>query len=117
MSLSLDLADLSRAVGRTVSTYDVEAIDPHLRIHSVTGGVYRVRGGGFSLVVKIVRHGGGQLTLDTVWMLVRPDEDLGVLEHHVLPPCGVDTATISRAKQRVIARAVELGEWALESQP
>jgi hypothetical protein len=59
--------------------------------------VYRVRGGGFSLVVKIVRHGGGQLTLDTVGMLVRPDEDLGVLEHHVLPPCGVDIATISRA--------------------
>jgi len=38
MSLSLDLADLSRAVGRTVSTYDVEAIDPHLRIDSVSGG-------------------------------------------------------------------------------
>ena len=66
MSLALDLADLSRAVGRPVATYEVEAIDPHLRIHNVTGGVYRVRGDGFSLVVKAVRHGTGA-TRDGLW--------------------------------------------------
>src|SRR3954447_9053486 len=59
MTLDLDPADLSRAVGRPVTTYDVQPIDPHLRIHSVTGGVYRVSGDGFSLVVKVVRHGTG----------------------------------------------------------
>jgi hypothetical protein len=96
MSLSLDLADLSRCRPDGVDVRrrgDRSASADRQRLR----GVYRVRGGGFSLVVKIVRHGGGQLTLDTVGMLVRPDEDLGVLEHHVLPPCGVDTATISRA--------------------
>ena len=56
MSIEIDLVDLSRAVGRPVATYDVEAIDPHLRIHSVTGGVYRVHGDGFSLVVKVIRN-------------------------------------------------------------
>src|SRR3954470_20495142 len=56
MTLELDPADLSRAVGRPVTTYDVQAIDPHLRLHSVTGGVYRVSGDAFSLVVKVVRH-------------------------------------------------------------
>src|SRR3954468_5681377 len=66
MTLELDPADLSRAVGRPVTTYDVQAIDPHLRIHSVTGGVYRVTGDGFSLVVKVVRHGTGA-TRDGLW--------------------------------------------------
>src|SRR4051794_20971040 len=66
MMLDLDPADLSRAVGRPVATYDVEAIDPHLRIHSVTGGVYRVSGDGFSLVIKVVRHGTGS-TRDGLW--------------------------------------------------
>jgi len=55
--MDLDLGDLSRAVGHEVSTYTIEAIDPHLRIHSVTGGVYRVRGEGFSLVIKVVKNG------------------------------------------------------------
>ena len=66
LDLDLDLDELSRAVGRRVTSYGVEAIDPHLRIHSVTGGVYRVRGDGFSLVVKIVRHGSGA-TRDGLW--------------------------------------------------
>jgi hypothetical protein len=66
MMLDLDPADLSRAVGRPVATYDVEAIDPHLRIHSVTGGVYRVSGDGFALVVKVVRH-GEDATPDGLW--------------------------------------------------
>jgi hypothetical protein len=64
----LDLADddLRRAFGRAVSSYDVEPIDPHLRIHSVTGGVYRVRADDDSLVVKVVRHGTGA-TRDKLW--------------------------------------------------
>jgi hypothetical protein len=40
-----------------VSSYDVEPIDPHLRIHSVTGGLFRVRADGDSVVVKVVRRG------------------------------------------------------------
>jgi hypothetical protein len=40
-----------------VTSYAVEALDPQLRRHSVTGGVYRVHGEGFSLVIKIVRNG------------------------------------------------------------
>lgn len=72
MTLALDRPDLERAVGRAVSSYDVEAIDPHLRIHSVTGGVYRVRGStdegtAFSLVVKVVRHGVDG-TPDGLWL-------------------------------------------------
>ena len=53
----LDPTDLRAAFGREVTSYELEPIDPHLRIHSVTGGVYRVRAGNDSLVVKIVRHG------------------------------------------------------------
>jgi thiamine kinase-like enzyme len=40
-----------------VSEYTVEEIDPQLRLHSVTGGVYRVTGDGFSVVLKIVKRG------------------------------------------------------------
>jgi hypothetical protein len=57
VSVQLDLDDVSRAFGRPVSSYAVEAIDPHLRIHSVTGGVYRVTADDESLVIKVVRHG------------------------------------------------------------
>ena len=64
--LGLDPADLSRAFGRAVSSYEIEPIDPHLRIHSVTGGVYRIRAGDDSLVVKIVRH-GTDATPDLLW--------------------------------------------------
>lgn len=64
--LALDQDDLQRAFGRPVSSYEIEAIDPHLRIHSVTGGVYRVRSGDDSLVVKIVRH-GTDATPDQLW--------------------------------------------------
>jgi hypothetical protein len=66
MTLDVDPTDLSLAVGRRVTSYDVQPIDPHLRIHSVTGGVYRVSGDGFSLVVKVVRHGTGA-TRDGLW--------------------------------------------------
>jgi hypothetical protein len=55
--VDIDRGELSRAVGHEVTTYTVEDIDPELRIHSVTGGVFRVRGEGFSLVIKIVKHG------------------------------------------------------------
>lgn len=65
-SVELDQAELERAFGRAVSSYEIEAIDPHLRIHSVTGGVYRVRAGDDSLVVKIVRH-GIDATPDQLW--------------------------------------------------
>ena len=59
-------ADLERAFGRPVPSCDIEAIDPHLRIHSVTGGVYRVRSNGESRVVKIVRQGVDP-TPDELW--------------------------------------------------
>jgi hypothetical protein len=58
--------ELVGAFGRSVSSYDVEAIDPELRIHSVTGGVYRVRAGDQSRVLKIVRHGVDS-TPDQLW--------------------------------------------------
>jgi Phosphotransferase enzyme family len=48
---------VASALGREVSTYTVEAIDPAARLHSVTGGVFRVRGEDFSLVLKVVRNG------------------------------------------------------------
>lgn len=57
MSLDPDADELARAFGRPVTSYDVEPIDPEARIHSVTGGVYRIRSRDDSLVVKVVRHG------------------------------------------------------------
>ncbi len=57
VDLNLDSGELSRAVGHEVSSYAIEEIDPHLRLHSVTGGVFRVHGDGFSVVLKIVKHG------------------------------------------------------------
>lgn len=58
----VDAADLELAVGEPVASHVVEPIDPELRIHSVTGGVFRVRGKtatgrGFSVVLKRVLHG------------------------------------------------------------
>jgi hypothetical protein len=55
--VDIDLGELSRALGREVSSYAVDAIDPQLRLHSVTGGVFRVHGDGFSIVIKVVRNG------------------------------------------------------------
>ena len=55
--MNIDQAAVERAFGRTVSSYDVEPIDPELRIHSVTGGLFRVRADGETLVLKIVRRG------------------------------------------------------------
>jgi hypothetical protein len=64
--IELSEDDLARAFGRPISSCDVEPIDPHLRIHSVTGGVYRVRADSDSLVVKVVRHGTDS-TPDGLW--------------------------------------------------
>lgn len=64
---SLDPADLRHVFGRSVSSYEIEPIDPQLRIHSVTGGVYRVRAGEDSCVVKVVRRGVDG-TPDGLWV-------------------------------------------------
>jgi hypothetical protein len=64
--IGIDPEDLERAFGHPVPSYAVEPIDPHLRIHSVTGGVYRVRAGNKSLVVKVVRH-GADATPNLLW--------------------------------------------------
>lgn len=55
--MDLDFGELNRAFGQEVSTYHVEPIDPELRLHSVTGGVYRVTANDSSLVIKVVRRG------------------------------------------------------------
>lgn len=55
--MKLDLGEVSRAVGHEVTAYSVEPIEPQLRLHSVTGGVYRVRTEGHSLVIKVVTKG------------------------------------------------------------
>ncbi|HVS68157.1 MAG TPA: phosphotransferase, partial [Mycobacteriales bacterium] len=46
-----------RAVGYDVGEFAVTPIDPQLRLHSVTGGVFRVDWDEASLVIKVVRHG------------------------------------------------------------
>ena len=66
MGLDLHAADLRSVFGRDVASYEIEPIDPHLRIHSVTGGVYRVRAGDESCVIKVVRHGVDS-TADGLW--------------------------------------------------
>jgi hypothetical protein len=71
--LDLDPDELAGAFGREVSSYDVEPIDPHLRIHSVTGGVYRVRAGEQTAVLKVVRH-ATHATADGLW---GADADVG----------------------------------------
>ena len=55
--VDVDATDLARALGHEVGAFTVEAIDPARRLHSVTGGVYRVRAEDSSLVIKIVRRG------------------------------------------------------------
>jgi hypothetical protein len=57
VDVELAAADLAAAFGREVPSYTVTAIDPQLRLHSVTGGVFRVRAGEDSRIVKVVRHG------------------------------------------------------------
>jgi hypothetical protein len=57
VDITLPAEDLAAAFGREVTSYAVTAIDPQLRLHSSTGGVWRVRAGEDSLVVKVVRHG------------------------------------------------------------
>ncbi len=57
MTIRVAAADVARAFGREITTYDVQPIDPHLRLHSVTGGVFRVHVDADSAVLKVVRHG------------------------------------------------------------
>ena len=71
--MDIDPAELAAVFGAPVDGYDVEPLDPELRIHSVTGGVYRVRAGGRSAVLKVVRHGAGA-TADGLW---GADADVG----------------------------------------
>lgn len=49
--------ELTRAVGSDVGEFVVTPIDPELRLHSVTGGVFRVEWDDGSLVIKVVRRG------------------------------------------------------------
>jgi hypothetical protein len=53
----IDPGDLARALGHEVGEFTVEAIDPARRLHSVTGGVYRVKAEDHSLIIKVVRRG------------------------------------------------------------
>ncbi|MGN6472553.1 MAG: phosphotransferase [Mycobacteriales bacterium] len=55
--MDVDREELQRAIGYEVDLYTVTPIDPDLRLHSVTGGVFRVEWDGGSLVIKVVRHG------------------------------------------------------------
>jgi hypothetical protein len=55
--VDIDRDELARALGREATSYAVDAIDPHLRLHSVTGGVFRVHGDDFSIVIKVIKHG------------------------------------------------------------
>jgi Phosphotransferase enzyme family len=56
--VELNAVDLRAAFGDDPGEVKVEPIDPELRLHSVTGGVYRVTAeSGATLVLKIVRHG------------------------------------------------------------
>lgn len=55
--ITVDRAELSRAVGHDIDVFTVVPIDPDLRLHSVTGGVFRVDWDAGSLVIKVVRHG------------------------------------------------------------
>jgi Phosphotransferase enzyme family len=66
VEIELDADDLRAAFGRDVTAYEIQPIDPHLRIHSVTGGVYRVRVDDDSCVIKVVRH-GVDATTDGLW--------------------------------------------------
>ena len=55
--MNIDQAAVQRAFGRPVSAYEIQPIDPELRIHSVTGGLFRVHADGRTLVLKVVRRG------------------------------------------------------------
>ena len=57
MAEGFDATTLSRVLGAPVTSYDVAPIDPDVRIHSVTGGVYRIRTDVGACVVKVVRRG------------------------------------------------------------
>jgi hypothetical protein len=49
--------EVARAVGHPVRQYGISAIQPELRIHSVTGGVYRVQADDETVVLKVTRQG------------------------------------------------------------
>jgi aminoglycoside phosphotransferase (APT) family kinase protein len=65
--MDVDPIELAKAVGHDIEDFTIEAIDPQLRLHSVTGGVYRVKGESFSLVIKIVQHGRDP-SPDALWV-------------------------------------------------
>jgi hypothetical protein len=65
--VDLDLGELSRALGREVTTYAIEEIEPELRLHSVTGGLFRVRIEDLSMVLKVVKHGPDR-DPDALWV-------------------------------------------------
>ena len=71
--MDIDTGELAQVFGGPVDSYTVEPVDPHLRLHSVTGGVYRVRAADRSAVLKVVRHGDGA-TPDGLW---GADADVG----------------------------------------
>jgi hypothetical protein len=67
VDVALPADDLAAAFGRDVPSYTVTEIDPQLRLHAVTGGVWRVRAGGDSRIVKVVRRGTGE-TFGGLWV-------------------------------------------------
>lgn len=66
-SVEVEPDEVSRVVGREVGAYTVDAIDPQARLHSVTGGVFRVHGEDFSVVLKIVTQGADDEP-DALWV-------------------------------------------------
>jgi hypothetical protein len=64
--MQIDPGELAQVFGRPVEAHTAEPIDAHLRLHSVTGGVYRVRAVDRSAVLKVVRH-SASATPDGLW--------------------------------------------------
>lgn len=97
--MDLDPDDLAHVFGGPAQSYTVEPLDPHLRIHSVTGGVYRVHADGASAVLKIVRHGGGA-TPDGLW---GADADVGARNYWKREWLAFDSGLLDRLPGRLRA--------------
>jgi hypothetical protein len=102
--VEFDPADLAEVFGRPAGDYTVEPVDPHLRIHSVTGGVYRVRAGGRSAVLKVVRHGSAA-TPDCLW---GADADVGARNYWKREWLAFDTGLLASLPGRLRAPEVLL---------